>query len=67
MRGEYTSFSKTPLVLITAGLLYFISPMDLIVDFLPGIGYLDDATVIALLYQALRPEIKKFEEWERQR
>lgn len=41
--------------------------MDLIVDFLPGIGYLDDATVIALLYQALRPEIKKFEEWERQR
>ncbi|MDZ4702242.1 MAG: YkvA family protein [Rhodothermales bacterium] len=67
LRGEYTSFSKTPLVLITAGLLYFISPMDLIVDFLPGIGYLDDATVIALLYQALRPEIKKFEEWERQR
>lgn len=67
LRQEYTDFSKTPIVLITAGLLYFINPMDLIVDFLPGIGYLDDAALIALLYQSLRPEIKKFEEWEKSR
>ncbi len=67
LRGEYTDFSKTPLVLITAGLLYFINPMDLIVDFLPGIGYLDDAALIAILYQSLRPEIKKFEAWEKER
>ncbi len=64
VKNEYTDFSKTPLVLITAGLLYFINPMDLIVDLIPGLGYLDDAALIALLYQSVRPELKRFEAWE---
>lgn len=38
---------------IGAALLYFISPLDLIPDFLPG-GYLDDAAVIAAAFKSVQ-------------
>ena len=38
---------------IIAALIYFIAPIDLIPDFLPGIGYIDDAFVIGLTIKAL--------------
>jgi uncharacterized membrane protein YkvA (DUF1232 family) len=67
LRREYTDVPVRLLVFVVAGLLYFLTPMDLIVDLLPGIGYLDDTAVIALLYQALRPELARFEAWEAER
>lgn len=38
---------------IGAALLYFLSPLDLIPDFLPG-GYLDDAAVIMAAYKGVK-------------
>jgi len=38
---------------IAAALLYFVSPLDLIPDFLPG-GYLDDAAVIAAAFKGVQ-------------
>jgi len=46
--------SSTPLqakAILMGALAYFVLPTDMIPDFLPGIGYLDDATV---LYAAIR-------------
>lgn len=45
-------FSK---ILIGAALFYFLLPFDLIPDFIPVIGHLDDLVVIPLLiYMALK-------------
>lgn len=38
---------------IGAALLYFLSPFDLIPDFLPG-GYLDDAAVIVAAFKSVQ-------------
>ena len=49
---------RTPLlskILIGAAVGYFISPIDLIPDFIPVIGYLDDVIIVpTLIYLALR-------------
>ena len=49
---------RTPLlskILIGAAVGYFISPIDLIPDFIPVIGYLDDVIIVpTLIYFALR-------------
>ncbi|HEX4851884.1 MAG TPA: YkvA family protein, partial [Puia sp.] len=41
-------YSKIPAI---AGLAYLLSPIDLIPDFIPFAGYLDDLFIVPLLFQ----------------
>jgi uncharacterized membrane protein YkvA (DUF1232 family) len=45
--------SKYRWIVIVGSLLYFISPIDLLPDFIPVIGQIDDAIVITLLVSEL--------------
>ena len=42
---------------VVAGLIYFISPIDLIPDFIPVVGYLDDLGVILAVLKFLGHEL----------
>ena len=46
MSGDYTEYSAWAFVKATAGLLYVVSPFDLIPDFFPWVGWADDILVI---------------------
>lgn len=59
INGSYT-FSTRTVVYVIAGLLYFISPIDLIPDFIVGLGFLDDAAVLALVVKRIKKEIDKY-------
>lgn len=50
--------------IIVASLLYFIVPTDVLPDFIPLVGYVDDAFVIATIVGSLRKEIERFLDWE---
>ncbi|MDT8439389.1 MAG: YkvA family protein [Wenzhouxiangellaceae bacterium] len=52
---------------VLAALSYFNQPEDLIPDYLPGIGYLDDAIMIELLARELKPEIDAYQDFVRYR
>jgi uncharacterized membrane protein YkvA (DUF1232 family) len=66
-RGDYRDVSKKSLVLVVAGLLYFVSPIDAVPDFLIGAGLLDDATVLAFIFSTLSTEISAFQTWEEEK
>lgn len=51
--------------LIVLALVYFISPIDLIPDFLGVIGFVDDLSVVLAVYAKLKNEVEQFLEWER--
>jgi uncharacterized membrane protein YkvA (DUF1232 family) len=59
-----TSFAMdfTSKTLVIAGLLYFISPIDLIPDYIPILGYIDDAFVISIVLNSLAGEIERYRE-----
>lgn len=63
-RRTYTTIPWESLVLAVAALLYFVSPIDLVPDWIPVIGYLDDAAVIAFVAWSIRADLDKFREWE---
>jgi len=49
---EYLTSSKcsnTDLILVVAALLYLISPLDAVPDFIPFAGWLDDVAVAAMV------------------
>ena len=61
--GRYRAFSNSSLLMIVFALIYFITPMDVIPDFVPALGFTDDASVLYLIYRKLSKDIDKFTEW----
>ena len=64
MAGEYTGVPGTTVAAAVAVLIYFLSPIDLIPDFIPVLGLLDDVALVAWFSTTLKGEMDKFHEWE---
>ncbi len=64
--GEY-KMKFTDIILPALALIYVISPIDLIPDFVLGIGALDDLAILALAIPMLMKEVDKFLLWENQK
>jgi hypothetical protein len=52
---------------VLAALAYVCDPEDIIPDDIPGIGLLDDAVMIELVFRELRHEIEAYEDFRRYR
>ena len=62
---EYTYVPWKTICLLVAGLIYFIYPVDLIPDFIPVSGLIDDVILIAWIYESIQDDIENFLEWEK--
>ncbi|WP_313646644.1 YkvA family protein [Pseudomonas sp.] len=62
-RGEYRAISPKALVTIVAGLLYFVSPIDAIPDWILGVGFLDDIAVLGWVLKTVGDELARFKAW----
>ena len=61
--GSYKNIEMKSIVLVLASLIYFISPIDIIPDFLPILGYTDDIALLTFVFNSLSDEIEKFDLW----
>ncbi len=61
---SYAGVSWRTLVMSLGAVLYFLNPLDLAPDFLPFVGYLDDATVIAFVIRSIQQELVRFRAWD---
>jgi len=62
--GKYRDGPWKTIAAITVAILYFASPIDLIPDFIPLLGYLDDAFVIALAVDLIRDDLNAYRGWK---
>lgn len=62
--GEYREISTSTIVSGLAVLLYVLSPIDLIPDFIPVLGFLDDLSLVSWFVGKFQGEISRFREWE---
>ncbi len=72
MLKDYTNgtYKEVPRSTVLAGafaLLYVLNPFDLMPDFIPGIGYLDDMSMVALVIGSIRRDISSYARWRRSR
>jgi uncharacterized membrane protein YkvA (DUF1232 family) len=63
--GRYREIPWKTLLLITAAIIYFINPIDLVPDWIPGLGLTDDVGILMSVYYSIDSEIEKFLTWEK--
>lgn len=61
--GKYRAVPFKSIIVIMSGLLYLISPVDLIPDILPG-GLLDDIFILKLVMDSVGSELEKYRIWK---
>ena len=63
--GRYRVVPWRTIGLLAITVLYAISPIDLIPDYIPLIGVVDDATLLGFLLRSIVKDVKSFTEWEK--
>jgi uncharacterized membrane protein YkvA (DUF1232 family) len=63
--GNYKEIPWTTIAAIIGSLLYVFSPIDLVPDFIPFVGLLDDAAVMSVCLAGIGRDLKKYEIWKR--
>lgn len=64
LNGDYRDIPWKNIITVTAGIVYFVTPLDLIPDFIPITGFMDDLTVLMWVLNSVRGSVEAFEEWE---
>ena len=62
-KGEYEAIPRKQLLIIVSALTYLISPIDLIPDFIPVIGLIDDIAVISVCVKKTKNQLEKYLAW----
>lgn len=62
---EYTVVPWGTIVMVTVAILYFVSPIDLILDWLPLAGFVDDAAVMLFVMRQIKHDLDAFLAWEK--
>lgn len=62
--GVYPEVPWFTVATIVLSLLYLLNPLDLIPDFIPGIGYIDDLAVLAIATGWIESDLHKYLDWK---
>lgn len=64
--GDYPRSQVKTLLLLTAAILYIVMPLDIIPDVILGLGFIDDAGVLGLIWTLIKKELSQYEKWRLQ-
>ena len=62
--GIYKDVPWFTIASVVFALLYVLNPLDIIPDFIPGFGYVDDASVLALALRFIESDLHKYLDWK---
>ena len=64
LNGAYRAFAPMTLIMFAFALVYFITPIDLIPDFVPVLGFTDDIAVALMIMRRFSEDIAEYRQWE---
>ncbi|WP_316734824.1 YkvA family protein [Pedobacter aquatilis] len=62
--GNYTEIPKRSIIAILGGIIYFLSPVDIVPDFIPVLGFIDDVFVLNLVYKQVVKDLEQYKIWK---
>lgn len=62
--GSYKEIPMETITAVVAAILYVVSPIDLIPDSVPFVGYVDDAAVVSFVLSQVHKDIDRYRDWK---
>lgn len=62
--GSYRAVPWSTIAAAVGCLIYVLSPIDFIPDFVPFVGLVDDAAVLAAALKLIGDDLAKFQDWQ---
>ncbi|HBW34235.1 MAG: methyltransferase type 11 [Peptococcaceae bacterium BRH_c23] len=66
INGNYKEMPKRSLLIIVLGIVYFVSPLDGIFDYIPFAGLVDDAAVAGFVITQVSVDLDRYKLWKKQ-
>ena len=63
-RGVYKQVPWFTIATIAFSFLYILNPLDIIPDFIPGLGYIDDMAIITFGLRFIQSDIHNYLDWK---
>ena len=63
-RGSYHNVPWFTIATIVMALLYVLNPLDIVPDFIPGIGYLDDVAMLSIGIGWIESDLHRYLDWK---
>ncbi|MCH9814016.1 MAG: DUF1232 domain-containing protein [Epsilonproteobacteria bacterium] len=67
VKDQSFSMNSSSYLTITGALAYVVLPTDVVPDFLPGVGWVDDALILKLVVDSTKTEIQRYKAFIKQR
>ena len=64
--GSYKEIPMETITAIVVAILYVVSPIDLIPDMVPVVGYVDDVAVVTFVLSQVHKDVDRYCEWKQQ-
>lgn len=61
--GNYKNIPWFTIATIVMALLYVLNPMDIVPDFIPGVGYIDDVAVLTMGVGWIESDLHRYLDW----
>ena len=64
INGSYKEIPAASLFTRIVGLVYFVTPIDIVPDFIAGLVLFDDAAVLGLIIKQLNGDLESYKTWK---
>lgn len=64
IKKKYTKVPKRSILAIVSAIIYFLNPFDIIPDFIPGVGQVDDLSIILVCWRMISKDIEDYLAWK---
>ena len=63
IKKEYTDIPIGTIISIVSTLIYIVSPIDLIPDFIPVVGHIDDIMLLGWVLKSIHSDVEEYKKW----